>query len=275
VGNHRWLAEAVDATRSRKADVDGHGVIRLAKFASMGSALCFPFEAMVFTTIICLAWEQVHNTPFTRKALQAMRGKVRVFGDDLIIPEDLTSRVIELISAYGLKVNESKSFRSSKFRESCGADWFDGKSVSLARVRQPLPSSLKHAREVISTVSLRNQLYELGYYGTVDYLDRLLDRILPVYPVVGTDSPALGRISHTRDLTVTSWDDSLYTPFVKGCVVTNRLPVSPVSGIGALMKWFHYDGDEPLEVEHLLRAGRPVSVDIKTRKVPVYQYGKR
>jgi hypothetical protein len=35
------LLEAVQATRSRKADVPGHGVIRLAKFASMGSALCF------------------------------------------------------------------------------------------------------------------------------------------------------------------------------------------------------------------------------------------
>jgi hypothetical protein len=36
------LLKGLDATRSRKADVPGHGVIRLAKYASMGSALCFP-----------------------------------------------------------------------------------------------------------------------------------------------------------------------------------------------------------------------------------------
>jgi hypothetical protein len=45
------VAAALDATRSRKADVLGK-TYRLAKFASMGSALCFPVEAMVFATII-------------------------------------------------------------------------------------------------------------------------------------------------------------------------------------------------------------------------------
>jgi len=45
---------AVDAARSRKADVPGVGILRLSKFASMGSALCFPMEAMVFLTLISL-----------------------------------------------------------------------------------------------------------------------------------------------------------------------------------------------------------------------------
>jgi len=36
------VTEGIQACRSRKADVPGHGVIRLAKFASMGSALTFP-----------------------------------------------------------------------------------------------------------------------------------------------------------------------------------------------------------------------------------------
>jgi hypothetical protein len=49
------LSAAVQATRSRKADVPGHGVIRLAKFASMGSALTFDLEAMVFLTMFFLA----------------------------------------------------------------------------------------------------------------------------------------------------------------------------------------------------------------------------
>jgi len=43
LSRHPHLARAVDACRSRKADVPGHGVQRLAKFASMGSALTFPF----------------------------------------------------------------------------------------------------------------------------------------------------------------------------------------------------------------------------------------
>jgi len=35
------IAAAVDASRSRKADVPGYGTIRISKYASMGSALCF------------------------------------------------------------------------------------------------------------------------------------------------------------------------------------------------------------------------------------------
>lgn len=65
---HRFplVAEAVDATRSRKADVFGK-TIRLTKYASMGSALCFPIEAMVFTTVVMLGIEKSLNTQFTSK----------------------------------------------------------------------------------------------------------------------------------------------------------------------------------------------------------------
>jgi hypothetical protein len=58
---HRWplTRELVMASRSMRADVQGHGVIHLAKFASMGSALTFPVEAMVFLTCVFVGiqWE--------------------------------------------------------------------------------------------------------------------------------------------------------------------------------------------------------------------------
>jgi len=52
----------LDATRSRRADVPGYGVMRLSKFASMGSALCFPIEAMVFfiTVLVGISKELGH-----------------------------------------------------------------------------------------------------------------------------------------------------------------------------------------------------------------------
>jgi hypothetical protein len=71
------FAEGVDACRSRKADVPGHGVIRLAKFASMGSALCFPMEAMVFLTVIFLGIQDELNEPLTRRTLLEFVGRVR------------------------------------------------------------------------------------------------------------------------------------------------------------------------------------------------------
>jgi hypothetical protein len=71
-----WFSRGLDATRSRKADVPGHGVIRLAKFASMGSALCFPIEAMVFVTLVFYGIEKVLRRPLTNKDLLDFVGKV-------------------------------------------------------------------------------------------------------------------------------------------------------------------------------------------------------
>jgi len=78
----RWphLFAAVDATRSRRASIGEDGVIRLAKYASMGSALCFPMEAMVFTTIIFLGIQRSLNTSLTRRDCKSFASSVRVFG---------------------------------------------------------------------------------------------------------------------------------------------------------------------------------------------------
>jgi hypothetical protein len=55
--NFPHLSEGIDACRSRSADVNGK-VVRLTKFASMGSALTFPIEAMVFSTIVYMGIAQ-------------------------------------------------------------------------------------------------------------------------------------------------------------------------------------------------------------------------
>nr|QDH86528.1 MAG: hypothetical protein H1RhizoLitter3877_000004 [Leviviridae sp.] len=64
--------------------------------------------------------------------------------------------------------------------------------------------------------------------------------------------------------------EKLQIPLVKGFVVSSRLPVSKLEGPGALVKFFIKAGDLPIfNEDHLIRAGRPVSVDIKTRWAPI------
>jgi len=268
---HRFphFAAAVDACRSRKADVPRHGVIRLAKFASMGSALCFPFEAMVFLTIIFLAVEQELNTPLTPRLIKEFRGKVRVYGDDIIVPVHLMERVSTLLSAFGLKVNVHKSFGTGKFRESCGGDYYDGVRITPVRVRNLLPKSRRQTTEVISAVSLRNQLWETKLFPrAVDWLDRWNRRVLPFYPEIAPTSSVLGR--HTETPIGEFMCSRLQAPFVKGLVVKSRLPKSTLEDYGALMKWFLKRGEDPFQdPDHFMFAGRPVSVDTKTRKAPV------
>jgi len=60
--------DAIMACRSERASVPGNGILSLSKFASMGSALCFPIEAMVFLTIIFLAIEKEQGYRFSKQS---------------------------------------------------------------------------------------------------------------------------------------------------------------------------------------------------------------
>jgi hypothetical protein len=260
------LGEAVDATRSRKADVPGYGVIRLAKFASMGSALCFPVEAMVFLTVVFLALEAEHNRRFTRVDVRSHAGRVRVYGDDIIVPVRSMPLVTEYLEAFGLKVNLGKSFGTGMFRESCGREYYNGTDVSIVRVRSGFPASRADSDKVIASVSLRNRLYEAGLWASARWMDSWIGPLLGGrYPYVTSDSPILGRVSYLGYDTQRLCPNT-HVPQVKGYVVSSKPRPSVVSGEGALLKWFLKRGDEPFaDRDHLSRSGRPDAVSTKLR----------
>jgi len=258
------VSEAIQATRSTKADVPGHGVMPLSKFASMGSAVCFPMEAMVFTTLVFLGIQDKLNKQLTRKDVLSYSGQVRVYGDDIVIPVDCVDSVISRLESFGFKVNSSKSFWNGKFRESCGGDYYDGEWVTPVRVRREFPSSRKQVDRVISLVELRNQFYFAGLWKTAGWLDRRLRIVLPHFPVVEPTSPALGRWSVSFSYESQKLHPQLHSPLVKAWTTRSRSPESPLDDVGALVKWFLKRGDEPFfDKDHLQRAGRPRSVDIK------------
>jgi len=277
LSRNRILRDAVDACRSRKADVPGHGVIPLSKFASMGSALCFPFEALVFCTIVFMGIEEGLAKPLTMRDIQSMYGKVRVYGDDIIVPVEFVLSVIGKLEAFGLRVNTKKSFWTGRFRESCGKEYYAGHDVSIARQRDILPSGRRDVEELVSAVSLRNQLFKLGYEDAVGFLDRLIGKIIP-FPYVLETSTLLGRLTHTHfehalelPSQETRWDDQLHLPLVKGAVVKSVTPASKLDDYGALMKCLLKQGDEPFaDRDHLLRSGRAVSPRIKIRWAPPF-----
>lgn len=262
---HTPLWEMVSACRSQKADVPGHGVIPLVKFASMGSALCFPIEAMVFATAIFMGIERELNTQLTLKDVMSFKGRVRVYGDDIIIPVEFVESVSSVFKAMGFKINQRKSFWTGKFRESCGKDYYDGFDVSVVKVRRDLPSGLRDVPELVSTVSLRNHFYEAGYYRVVDWLDNIIGGIIP-FPIVESTSPGLGRLSH-YPYQVDGMDPYLHQPFVKAAVVKYVSPINKIDDHPVLVKYFTHKlfSDKPIEdMEHLIRSGRAVTADRKS-----------
>jgi hypothetical protein len=288
------LHAAVDATRSRRASFpESSGVksMRLAKFASMGSALCFPMEAMVFTTMIFLGIQKSLNTSLRRRDLFDFGASVRVYGDDLIVPVDHVSSVVRTLELFGARVGTGKSFWTGKFRESCGKEYFNGHDVTLTRVRQAFPTSRQNVTEVQSVVSLRNLLYKSGYWKTCRWLDEYIEQLLKYFPVVLPTSPVLGRESVLGFVTERT-HPFLHSPLVKGYVVENKPPRDHLEGAGALLKcllkldteaslrgqapWLqtgtvaHQSDtlrDKPPEVssDHLERFGRPKSPSMKLR----------
>jgi len=263
-GQWPHASEAIQASRSLTADVRGE-VIKLSKFASMGSALCFPIEAMVFLTIIFYAICKETGRPMNSKLLEEFAGRVRVYGDDIIIPNEYATCVSEALELFGFKVNSHKSFWTGRFRESCGGEFYAGEDVSVTRVRRSFPERRTDVPEVISTVSLRNQFYANGLMSSVRFLDGIIGEVLPHYPKVHPDSSVVGRhtaLSYDYDKV----SEALQSPMVKGYVVDSRIPKSPISDEGALLKCLTKRGLLPFnDVKHLERQGRPKSVHLKLR----------
>jgi len=297
---HRWphLTKAFDATRSRRAYVREFDLtVDLAKFASMGSALCFPVEAMVFTTLIFMGIQRSLNKSLTRRDLHDLSRSVRVYGDDLIIPVDHVHSVISTLEHFGARVGRHKSFWTGKFRESCGKEYYDGHDVSIVRVRRVLPFVTADVTEVIATVALRNQFYMNGYWKTAGWLDNRIGKVLKFFPNVEPTSSVLGRIC-SLGYQPEKWDPHLHNPLVRGYVVEANPPADELGGYGALLKCFlqmetrvaslgdshiaSYGSREPVNVslnglanswaaprsndeKHLERSGRPKAVSIKPR----------
>jgi len=277
------LQGAIDATRSRKADVPGHGVIRLAKYASMGSALCFPMEAMVFLTVIFLGIERELSAPLSREALiRRFSEQVRVFGDDLIVPRDYVLSVCDELDAFGHQVNVSKSYWTGRFRESCGREYYEGQDVSIVKVRQVLPTKRQDASGIIAAVSLRNQLYWAGCWQSARWLDDYLGKLLKGrFPNVAPTSPLQGRES-ALGYQFQKLDPYTHSPLTKGYYVRAELPPDHLEGAGALLKCLSRKPHDPglglprlvqsqdpyidaanVDGEHLERSGRPEHVSIK------------
>jgi len=257
--------EAFLAVRSTKADVDGFGIIPLSKYASMGSALTFPLEAMVFLTMVFMGIEKALGRPLSRRDLYDYIGKVRVYGDDIIVPVDCAVQVIETLESFGMKVNRSKSFWTGKFRESCGKEYYDGEDVSIVRVRRMPPASPEDAPEVISWVSMSNLMFASGLWRTTKWLDEFMSGILLDYPVVTSTSQVLGRHSFCGYETV-RMDETLFSPLVRGWIERSVKPRNTLDDHFALHKWFSLRGDLPVaDEEHLERSGRPSVVSIKRR----------
>lgn len=101
--------------------------VPLGMVSTMGNGFTFPLETLIFSAVVVAVakYSGVH----LEKWASPEKRTFAVFGDDIICPTELVPRVIRVLNLLGFVVNSEKSFVEGAFRESCGADFFNGVNV--------------------------------------------------------------------------------------------------------------------------------------------------
>jgi len=167
---------------------------------TMGNALCFPIETLVFWAL-SLATLIVKDSRqrFPGGITQAVQGLVsptlsrvewyqryplRVFGDDIIVPARHHADVVETLEACGLQVNLEKSCSMlTPIREACGSFWLHGLDVTVVKLTyHSLVSNLAWVSLADSAVRLASS----GFLHCSLTLTRFLAEKYPVaYDLLG------------------------------------------------------------------------------------------
>lgn len=253
------ILDYLEATRSSVSVLPDGSTVELNKFASMGSALCFPIEAMVFATIIAWSAQKAgFGNPLETGA------SIRVFGDDIIVPGEWNTSVVRDLEAFGLKVNENKSFSQGFFRESCGGDYFRGADVTPIRLKHlPTREHWRNATWLTNTASVQNRLFERGLYSAAAYLREWAERSthckLPAVNPWSAGSQFGNSVLcwyADEDLHTSRMNRGLQKPQVLTLVLRAPSHKAELDGLGALQKCLTADWSDPTSKGHLLRFGR-------------------
>jgi hypothetical protein len=177
------LRRQLFSTRSRFATWKG-AKIRLAAFAPMGSATCFPVETLVFWSL-AIGSLALHR--YGRQAVKLgfrdlldLGRQVVVFGDDIIVPTDCLPTLMATLQEVGCEPNMSKTCWRTPFRESCGSEWFNGIDVTIIRNKEyPYDQSRKFSH-FPDLQNLQRRLFVAGLRKSAELVLGWANEIAPV-----------------------------------------------------------------------------------------------
>lgn len=233
--SHPDIRHAIQATRSSTAKLPSGEIVRLKKFASMGSSLCFPIQAMYFYTICVIALTKARGLSMSH--CYKVVSDIYVYGDDIIVPTREVAAVIETLQKYHCKVGSDKSFYRGFFRESCGMDAYAGVCVTPTYFRSAtFPQSLQEGSAITSFVATARQLFRAGYWLTADLIFKKIETIVGDLPVTQENCAVLGRNSFLPAVSADGWSKIYHVPLVYGYVVKEVKVKDNLDGYYALTK---------------------------------------
>lgn len=201
-------------TRSTSVLMDGK-VSPIDKFAPMGSALCFPIESYLFSSIVEAAYRRYYDHP-SKGSLSGCS----VYGDDLIVPREIYHLVTGMLTALGFEVNHDKSFYRGNYFESCGVEFCRGRRIySVRHPRRHLvfPNEVGSPGDISMVTDIANALLDFGAFGArrslLKYVERCSLRVgsktkpFKDFLVYGYGDGVIHTLYDSED--VTTWNSSL------------------------------------------------------------------
>lgn len=213
--------------------------IPLRKFAAMGSACTFPVQSVVYAFIAIASVIASNGGKVSSRSIDKAARQVRIFGDDIIVPIEALSVVQELLAYLGLVINHDKTFGTGKFRESCGAEAYDGIDVSSPYLLSPACTASPGSTSTFLETS--NNFFRKGYWNVACWLQTLIpnNRLIPIvsdsagslgfYSFCGSSSSHLKR----------RVNESLHREEVLCLMPIGKSTSTVTRGSYLLSQWFH------------------------------------
>jgi hypothetical protein len=180
----RWVVNNIDKFLPR--------FHKLRKFTTQGSAVTFPIQSVIYSSIAIGVTAYCRKLPVTIKNLRQIAKEVRIFGDDIIVPKDVGLHVVECLTYLGFKVNPDKTFLEGNFKESCGVDAFMGHDVTPGYVT--CTPSRSRPESLISSVEVCRNFFFKNLRSTSTLIESTILKVAPYLelPSVPKDSGLLG-----------------------------------------------------------------------------------
>lgn len=236
------LVRALAASRTRWVKLPENLGFRLHrklnKFSTMGSAVTFPVESLVFLVICLSAILTRTRQKVTVENILSLRGKVAVFGDDIVVPKEHRDAVVYALEHFMFKVNNAKSYGELNFRESCGVDAFRGQVVTPVYWKG-LNNGKPESKA--STLAVHNNLVSRFLMHTAGYIASTL-RSRSQIPIVAPDSGVVGFHCRTHSspppFTRRRWNRALHREEFLVLTFRGQQIKNPTNDDSALLQYF-------------------------------------
>jgi hypothetical protein len=183
-----FLLPYLMALRSESTLLPDGRLLEMKKYAPMGSALCFPVEALVFHSLACASIGLK-----TQRRARDVR-EVYTYGDDIIVPSEHFETVVTALEAFGLQVNRDKCYVRGYFRESCGCDAYKGADVTPVKIRVPYQRGRLTRQTCYRLSESARLLFDSGFWRASNFI---WDTIESVVGNIPTTHPSFSGISRT------------------------------------------------------------------------------